>query len=327
MKNEKESLNPLENPLEKKSITKSISRRKLLKGAGAAGVAMGVGTAALGLAVEGQEGDEFNDSLKTYFQKHYRDMSKEEVREAIARLERKAKRTYGVAMTIDNTQPHELEETVFGYALNISKCKGYRKCVTACVKENNLSREPEIQYIRVLEMEKGSMNLEKSDHYYDGKSVPVKGKFYLPIQCQHCEDPPCTKACPTQATWQEKDGAVVIDYNWCIGCHYCVVACPYWARHFNWDDPEIPKEEFNPQTHYLSNRPRERGVMEKCTFCLHRTRKGRLPACLEACPTGARVFGNILDPKSEIRYILENKTVFRLKESLNTEPKFWYYTD
>ena len=288
---------------------------------------MGVGSAALGLAIDTEEGDAFNDALKEYFQKHYRDMTKEEVKEAIARLERKAKRNHGVDLNIENTPPHQLEETVFGYALNISKCKGYRKCVTACVEENNLSRNPEIQYIRVLEMEKGSMNLEKSDHYYDDKVVPSAGKFYLPVQCQHCEDPPCTKACPTQATWQESDGAVVIDYNWCIGCHYCVVACPYWARHFNWDKPQIPKAEINTQTHYLTNRPRERGVMEKCTFCLQRTRKGKLPACLEACPTGARVFGNILDPKSEIRYILENKTVFRLKESLNTEPKFWYYTD
>lgn len=323
MKDQNESSNPTGN----KRTTRQLSRRKLIKGVGAAGVTMGVGSAALGLAIDTEEGDAFNDALKEYFQKHYRDMTKEEVKEAIARLERKAKRNHGVDLNIENTPPHQLEETVFGYALNISKCKGYRKCVTACVEENNLSRNPEIQYIRVLEMEKGSMNLEKSDHYYDDKVVPSAGKFYLPVQCQHCEDPPCTKACPTQATWQESDGAVVIDYNWCIGCHYCVVACPYWARHFNWDKPQIPKAEINTQTHYLTNRPRERGVMEKCTFCLQRTRKGKLPACLEACPTGARVFGNILDPKSEIRYILENKTVFRLKESLNTEPKFWYYTD
>ena len=216
---------------------------------------------------------------------------------------------------------------VFGYALNISKCKGYRKCVYACVEENNISRDPEIQYIRVLELDKGSLNLEEADHYYDPEAVPRPGKFYLPVQCHHCENPPCVRACPTQATWKEPDGIVVIDYNWCIGCHYCVVACPYWARHFNWERPGLTKEEINTETHYLGNRPREKGVMEKCTFCIRRTRKGRLPACLEACPTGARVFGNLLDPKSEIRYILENKTVFRLKEELNTEPKFWYYTD
>lgn len=83
----------------------------------------------------------------------------------------------------------------------------------------------------------------------------------------------------------------------------------------------------NPDTHYLGNRPRPRGVVEKCHFCLQRTREGRLPACQEACPTGARIFGNLLDPNSEIRYVLKNKAVFRLKEDLGTEPKFWYFRD
>jgi len=125
----------------------------------------------------------------------------------------------------------------------------------------------------------------------------------------------------------EPDGIVVVDYDWCIGCRYCMTACPYWARHFNWSEPEIPAEEINLDTHYLGNRPRPKGVVEKCHFCVQRTREGRQPACMEACPTGARVFGNLLDPDSEIRYVLENKTVFRLKEDLGTEPKFWYYTD
>jgi molybdopterin-containing oxidoreductase family iron-sulfur binding subunit len=142
-----------------------------------------------------------------------------------------------------------------------------------------------------------------------------------------CENPPCVRACPVKATWKETDGVVVIDYDWCIGCRYCMTACPYWARHFNWNEPELPPEELNPVTHYLGNRPRSKGVMEKCMFCIQRTRKGKQPVCMEACPTGARVFGNLLDPESEIRYILENKTVFRLKEDLGTEPKFWYFTD
>ncbi len=176
-------------------------------------------------------------------------------------------------------------------------------------------------------MERGSMNLEESNHYYDPETVPQKGKFYMPVQCMQCENPPCVRACPVKATWKETDGVVVIDYDWCIGCRYCMTACPYWARHFNWNEPELPPEELNPVTHYLGNRPRSKGVMEKCMFCVQRTRKGQQPACMEACPTGARIFGNLLDPESEIRYILENKTVFRLKEDLGTEPKFWYFTD
>ena len=125
----------------------------------------------------------------------------------------------------------------------------------------------------------------------------------------------------------EPDGIVVVDYDWCIGCRYCMAACPYWARHFNWTTPELPAKEINTNCHYLGNRPRPRGVVEKCHFCIHRVRKGQQPACMEACPTGARIFGNLLDPDSEIRYVLANKQVFRLKEDLGTEPKFWYFSD
>jgi len=310
-----------------KAENKKLTRRRLLKKigiTGVSGVAVASGTA-LAAQVTEDGVEEFSDSLASLFQTHYRRMSPEEVEATIARLQRKTKRKYGKNISIDTTPP--LPNVLFGYALNISKCKGYRKCVDACVEENNQGRDTQIQYIRVLEMERGSMNLEESNHYYDPETVPQKGKFYMPVQCMQCENPPCVRACPVKATWKETDGVVVIDYDWCIGCRYCMTACPYWARHFNWNEPELPPEELNPVTHYLGNRPRSKGVMEKCMFCVQRTRKGKQPACMEACPTGARVFGNLLDPESEIRYILENKTVFRLKEDLGTEPKFWYFTD
>ena len=146
------------------------------------------------------------------------------------------------------------------------------------------------------------------------------------VQCFQCDNPPCVDVCPVNATWKDDDGIVVIDYQRCIGCRYCMTACPYHARRFNWTEPTIPADELNTHTHLLGNRPRPAGVVEKCNFCVHRVREGRQPACQEACPTGARVFGNLLDPNSEIRYVLENKTVFRLKEELGTEPKFWYFT-
>jgi molybdopterin-containing oxidoreductase family iron-sulfur binding subunit len=104
-----------------------------------------------------------------------------------------------------------------------------------------------------------------------------------------------------------------------------MAACPYEQRFFNWFDPTLPPAELNPETHYLGNRPRMRGVVEKCTFCIQRAREGRYPACVEACPVGARKFGNLLDPNSEIRAILETKRVFRIKEDLLTEPKFYYF--
>ncbi|MDP6211718.1 MAG: 4Fe-4S dicluster domain-containing protein [SAR324 cluster bacterium] len=310
-----------------KAENKGLTRRRLLKKigiSGFSGVAVASGTTLVAQVTEDGV-EEFSDSLASLFQTHYRRMSPEEVEATIARLQRKTKRKYGKNISIDTTPP--LPNVLFGYALNISKCKGYRKCVDACVEENNQGRDTQIQYIRVLEMERGSMNLEESNHYYDPETVPQKGKFYMPVQCMQCENPPCVRACPVKATWKETDGVVVIDYDWCIGCRYCMTACPYWARHFNWNEPELPPEELNPVTHYLGNRPRSKGVMEKCMFCVQRTRKGQQPACMEACPTGARIFGNLLDPESEIRYILENKTVFRLKEDLGTEPKFWYFTD
>ena len=196
------------------------------------------------------------------------------------------------------------------------------------MKENNQSRSPQIHWIRVLELDKEKgVDLSHAEHYYNPVEVPQKGHFYMPVQCQQCEKPPCTKVCPVQATWKENDGIVVVDYNWCIGCRYCMAACPYGARHFNWTKPGLPAKEMNQNTHYLGNRPRPKGVVEKCTFCIQRTREqpGRYPACEEACPVGARKFGNLLDPESEMRYLIENKRVFVFKEDLNTQPKFYYF--
>jgi Fe-S-cluster-containing dehydrogenase component len=293
------------------------ARRNFLRGIGLGGAAA--------LAKPAWGGQSFGEAWADFFQKHYQKMTSEEIEDALARIERKAAERYGVEIDCANTPPQP--GVVFGYAINIGRCKGYRDCVHGCVRENNLGRDSQVQYIRVLQMDKGDSNLEHSEHYYDPAEVPVEGKYYMPVQCMQCDDPPCVKACPVEATWMEPDGIVVVDYDWCIGCRYCMTACPYWARHFNWTEPEIPADELNTDTHYLGNRPRPRGVVEKCHFCIQRTRKGRQPACMEACPTGARIFGNLLDPDSEIRYVLENKQVFRLKEDLGTEPKFWYFSD
>jgi molybdopterin-containing oxidoreductase family iron-sulfur binding subunit len=304
--------------------------RRLVLAAGAlvgAVAALFGGRSALAQAgkAAGADAEPLSDMLGRLFQKHYQRMSPDEVRDAVGRIERRAKRQYEADITV-GTEP-AMDGVVFGYALNISKCKGVRKCVEACVAENNTGRDSSMQYIRVLELDHGDMNLNRADHYYEAETVPRPGKFYLPVQCMQCDNPPCVKACPVEATWQEPDGITVVDYDWCIGCRYCMAACPYWARHFNWNEPTIPVEALNTDTHFLGNRPRPRGVVEKCTFCIQRSRKGRQPACVEACPTGARIFGNLLDPSSDIRYVLENKTVFRLKEDLGTEPKFWYFTD
>jgi Fe-S-cluster-containing dehydrogenase component len=168
--------------------------------------------------------------------------------------------------------------------------------------------------------------MEKGNAHYD-HPVPQPDKFYMPVQCQQCEHPPCVDVCPVEATWKEEDGIVVVDYNWCIGCRYCEAACPYHARRFNWTKPQIPAEEINPepvlpeQPHPAAGRDGEMHLLP----APHRN--GRLPACLEACPTGARVFGNLLDPDSEIRQVLAHKRVFVLKEELGLKPHFFYFFD
>jgi molybdopterin-containing oxidoreductase family iron-sulfur binding subunit len=329
---------------------KASSRRGFLKGASSLSISSLMGTAAL---MTHSDEAQAKSTWAEWFQGNYRLMTDEEKAQARARLEKRYSAEYGKPVTVDGTPA--LEGVLFGYALNIKKCIGCRRCVKACVQENNQSRGEgkEIEWIRVLKMEKGEFSAEKmnqgypdeigiqvggnaygvagvtleGEHYYQPEAVPEKDSHYMPMACMQCEKPPCVKVCPVRTTYREADGPVVIDYNWCIGCRMCMNACPYWARRFNFSDPTLPKDQMNPVTHYLGNRPRMRGVVEKCTFCLQRTRKGRYPACVEVCPVGARKFGNLLDPDSEVSRILSRKRVFRLKAELNTFPKFFYFID
>ncbi|HEX8818495.1 MAG TPA: 4Fe-4S dicluster domain-containing protein [Archangium sp.] len=300
-------------------MSDTVSRRTVVKAAGAT-----LGAAAFAHAMAPLTEWTQDLSVDQFLQKHYKELTREEMARILVHLKAEAKQKYGRDVDIQDLPPQE--GVSFGYALNLSVCIGCRKCAEACHHENNHDRRTGNSYIRVLEMQQGSLDLEHGNANYD-HPVPAEGRYYLPVQCHQCDNAPCVKVCPVQATWKEPDGIVVVDYNWCIGCRYCEAACPYHARRFNWAKPEIPAEELNPDQGYLSNRVRPQGVVEKCTFCLHRTRAGRLPACLEACPTGARVFGNLLDPKSPIRWVLENKRVFVLKEELGTRPRFFYFFD
>lgn len=300
-------------------IKPGVSRRTAVKALGAT-----LGAAAFAKAIAPLTEWAKDQSVDDFLQKHYKELDGDAKQKVFRRLEAETKEQYGADVTIND--PQAIPGTKFGYALNLSICVGCRKCAEACHVENNHDRKSNNSYIRVLEMDKGSLDLANGRANYDGP-VPKKNKFYMPVQCHQCDAPPCVDVCPVEATWKEPDGIVAIDYNWCIGCRYCEAACPYHARRFNWEKPQIAAEEITPVQGYLSNRLRPQGVMEKCTFCMHRTREGRMPACLEACPTGARVFGNLLDPESEIRWVLENKRVFVLKEEVGTKPNFFYFFD
>ncbi|MFL0094422.1 4Fe-4S dicluster domain-containing protein [Tenacibaculum maritimum] len=307
-------------------FNKPTSRRNALKKLSAS-LLVGAGAVSTSCSVISSKEDKEKETenWEELFKGNYKLMNDEEKRATVRRLEKRYAERLG--KTINISAKNADENVLFGYAFNISKCQGYMDCVEACHQENNHDRESDMRYIRIHEIKKGEgINFEKADDSY-GHEVPAEGHFYLGTQCFHCDNPPCTKVCPVQATWREKDGLVVVDYDWCIGCRYCMAACPYDGRRFNWSEPKIPVGEVNPEQHYLGNRIRKKGVMEKCTFCVQRSRKGKNPACVEACPTGARVFGNLLDPNSTIRNIIETKKVFRLKEDLGTEPKFWYFMD
>jgi molybdopterin-containing oxidoreductase family iron-sulfur binding subunit len=280
--------------------------------------------AAAGTAAVAGTGCSTTLTWEQFSQKHYKELTPEDKKKVIARVERQARERYGVDVSVSDPQPTPGIE--FAYALNLSYCIGCRRCEYACPVENNTSRDPEMHYIRVLQIDKGTMSIEESESYYEGQ-VPAKDKYYMPVQCHQCDHPPCVRACPVSATWKEKDGVVVVDYDWCIGCRYCEAACPYWARRFNFAEPALHPSEINPKQGMLSNRIRPVGVVEKCTFCLHRTREGRYPACLEVCPTGSRKFGNLLDPNSEVRRIIETKRIYVFKEELGTIPRFYYFFD
>jgi len=307
-------------------VYRPLTRRTFLKGSAAAMVGVAGLMGALRPLLELEHGTVTLDEL---LQRHYRELKPADLRRIMDQLAAKCETEYGVHPHLRDIRP--LANVEFGYALNLTRCIGCRKCAHACLQENNQSRadatDLEMSYIRVLELNKGSINLETSRTDYDHATVPAKDKFYMPVQCHQCRESPCTKVCPVQATWREPDGIVAVDYNWCIGCRYCMAACPYDARRFNYQKPTIAPAEINPNQSYLSNRIRPKGVVEKCTFCLHRTREGKYPACLEVCPTGARVFGNLRDSNSEISYILANKRVYILKEDVGTLPRFYYFFD
>jgi molybdopterin-containing oxidoreductase family iron-sulfur binding subunit len=141
----------------------------------------------------------------------------------------------------------------------------------------------------------------------------------FPVLCNHCENPPCVRACPTQATFKrESDGIVLMDFHRCIGCRFCMVACPYGSRSFNFRDPRPFIEETNQEFP-----TRMKGVVEKCNFCAERLAVGKMPACVEASD-GAVIFGDLKDPHSEVREVLHKNFTIRRKQSLGTEPCVYY---
>jgi molybdopterin-containing oxidoreductase family iron-sulfur binding subunit len=295
-----------------------LTRRRLLEDLVKATLAGAVATSVAGCATT------INDTVLPLMQPHYLDMSDDELAMAVKRIEDEVFALYAKRPEV-HSEPAP-EDTRWVMTLDLSRCVGCGRCRRGCHEENNQSRDPAIFWISMLKSQHMKVWLLHETEDYD--TPPQReddGSYYLPQSCQQCETSQCVRACPVKATWKEPDGITVVDYNWCIGCRYCMATCPYGARKFNWAHPVIPATDLNPHMHYLGNRPRMYGVIEKCTFCVQRTRMGHDPACCTVCPVGARTFGNVLDPTSEVHYIVNNVRTIQLKEELGTNPRFYYY--
>lgn len=199
-----------------------------------------------------------------------------------------------------------------GMAVDLHRCIGCNTCVLACKMQNNVPDG--MLWNRVLT--NGCERFDGAEGTY-----PNLTRTYLPIACQHCENPACQKVCPTGATYTDKMGRVEIDYEKCIGCRMCMAACPYNVRVFNWNEP-ARSTGFDYGD--ASVPARSKGVMEKCTLCKERTDRGDVPMCVLCCPADARIFGDLDDPESDVSVALREKEGFTLLEEKGTSPKVRY---
>lgn len=229
------------------------------------------------------------------------------------------------AMAAD-AEPATAQRFRYGMVIDTRRCVGCEACVAACKIENKTP--PGVYYTVVVE--------DTRDNEFDRP-------LFMTKPCFHCEHPPCTDVCPVSATFKrDRDGIVVVDYDRCIGCRYCITACPYGARYFDFGDNYGITEADGawapvPSPEYGQYRVREEGSspegnVRKCTFCLHlqdeegrySREEGRWPACAKTCTGHAIHFGDFMDPESEVSRLLQERQAVRLKEELGTEPNVYY---
>jgi tetrathionate reductase subunit B len=198
----------------------------------------------------------------------------------------------------------------YGMGVDIDKCIGCAKCMEACKAENDVPKEPfffRTWVERYIIKHDGNVSIQSIGTSTNPSSENVVEKdilrsFFVPKLCNQCANPPCVQVCPVGATFQTDDGVVLVDDLRCIGCRYCIQACPYGARYLH----------------------PEKDTADKCTFCYHRITKGLLPACVEVCPTQARVFGDVNSVASPLTRMKRMSKIHVLKPYLNTEPKVYY---
>lgn len=199
-------------------------------------------------------------------------------------------------------------------------------CIEACHRTHNVPDfgDPKVE-IKWIWKERYEHTFPGQEHEY-AADVAKERNFLL--LCNHCTNPPCCRVCPTKATWKREDGVVMMDQHRCIGCRFCMAACPYGARSFNWGDPRRAPKELNPDFPFNLKYPtRSMGVVEKCNFCAERLAKSLPPACVEAAARlreKALVFGDLEDPESGVRALLRKHYSIRRKPELGTGPNVYY---
>ncbi len=206
-------------------------------------------------------------------------------------------------------------------AVDLKKCAEnnvFQKCIDACHDYHNVPEIPnkmhEIKWIWKEDYRRAFIEQENEHLPKDYAERSVL------LFCNHCDNPPCTHVCPTEATWKrEEDGIVMMDWHRCIGCRYCVAACPYGSRSFNWIEPRKYLGKIN-----IEFPTRTKGVVEKCTFCAELISHGKMPKCVEVCDDMELVFGNLNDKNSEINSVLRERYSIRRKPELGTQPEVYY---
>jgi Fe-S-cluster-containing dehydrogenase component len=211
----------------------------------------------------------------------------------------------------------QLGQHHWGMVINLDQCIGCEYCMRACTATNDVN--PEEPWNIVIP-----------------EKTSAGHTFFLSRPCLHCQNAPCVEVCPVKATYHREDGLVVMDYDRCIGCRYCQIACPYDARRFNWKDRSDEENPYVPAWGTPEVERRPRGVVEKCTFCIHRIDAGlekglkpgvdreATPACVNICPVGARVFGDLNDPDSRVSQLIASNPTFRLRDELGTNASVYY---
>jgi Fe-S-cluster-containing dehydrogenase component len=201
----------------------------------------------------------------------------------------------------------------FVMVIDLARCKNVKACQATCNHAHELN--PGQNWIKIYPIQ----DAEKTAPYWE------------PTTCMHCDDPPCVKVCPVDATFKRQDGIVLIDNDRCIGCRFCMAACPYNTRVFNWEEPILPKKVAEQPYSCETSIPQKKGTVSKCDFCADMTRKGELPHCVSACPNGVFAFGDILEDTvtngaETFRFseLIRDRAGYRLMEELGTKPSVYY---